>query len=430
MEFNAEFSYPEVDSFFYETSLFVEDLNNIIMESLYEEHNYIKSVLEADMMGGKHGTNVVKNTGKKMLPKFIQAIKNFFRKATDMIINFINKYGRKHERFLANVEKNLDKVNFVNLTISMDKNYLDAQDNLKAIRSTNLFKNLTDGNILSKSEIKNTMDNDNNITMDSFLRSSFCKDYLSREGSLSEGCKNYFRYNDPKHKQMLKNIKGEQIKNICVKCLEYCKTYGEIKNELSAVQKIAESAFNNISQKLESTKESLSNLYFYIEDSVVTESSIASVSDLDLLLEAENNQNNNQDNKEAQKEEAQDNKPKIDPQEEQEKKDEENLNKTINKNSDNKNSLKILQYISQALQIYVSAALTVAEERYLTYIRILSYCVKRSNYNKSYKGKQNDMQTNEEEDPSVTDKAKNKAEDAKQGLKNKATKFKNKFRRK
>lgn len=394
MEFNAEFNYPEVDPFLYETTLFIEDLNNIMLECMCEEHNYIKSVLEADMMGGKHGTNVVKQkAGKMVLPKFVQAIKNFFKKATDMLINFINKYGRKHAKFLANVEKNIDKVNFTNLTISMDKTYLDAQDNLKQIRSTSLFKNLTDKNILTKNEIKNAMDDRNDITMDSFLQSSFCKDYLSAEGSLSEGSKNYFRYGDPKHKQMLKNIRGQQIKNICIYCLDYCKSYGEVKNELSAVQKTVESMFNNINEKMNSTQESLSNIYLYIEDSPLLESSISVVSDLDLLLEAENEQK-----KEAQKEEAKDNKPQIeeDPQDKQQEEDNKNNNETIEKNSGDKNALKILQFVSQALQVYVSAALTVAEERYLTYIRILSYCVKRSNYNGSYKdNKQTDMQTDE-----------------------------------
>lgn len=423
MEFNAEINYPEVDSFLYETTLFVEDLNNIMLECMYEEHYYIKNVLEADMMGGKHGTNMVKQkAGEKMVPKFIQAIKKFFRKATDMFLNFINKYGRKHARFLANVEKNIDKVNFANLTISMDKTYLDAQDNLKKIRDTSLFRNLTDRNILSKGEIKNAMDSKNEITMDSFLQSSFCREYLSAEGSLSEGSKNYFRYGDPKHKQLLKNIRGQQIKEICKYCLEYCKSYSDVKNELSAVQKSAENMLNNISEKLSSTQESLSNIYLFIEDSPLLESSLSVVSDLDLLLEAENTNNannngqqkaqNNEQQKEAQKEEAKDNKPKVeeDPNDKQQEEDDKNNNETIEKNAGNKNALKILQFVSQALQVYVSAALTVAEERYLTYIRILSYCVKRSNYNGSYKdNKQTDMQTDEP----VTKEARKKEEKAK-----------------
>lgn len=364
------------------------ELQEQIVEAYLSEDEIFDVALEADMVTGNQ---------KRSRINIVHVIQTFFDKVMEMFQNFINKYGKNHARFLAKVEKRFGDINFNNATITMDINYMKAERELKNIRNNPFFRTLTSPNFMNDNNLAQLLskDKDHNLTMDDFLNSNLCSKYLSKSGSLSEGIKNVFRYVDVDHEQKMVQITGPQLQKTCQQALEYCKGYKSLMRDLKAMKSVAARSLSIMEDKMESMMESVS-LYDY---SLLEETTFDNT-DLNYCIwvtEAEDPRVQQQ--QQQQREDANTNKPKIEtdsqkpPSERQQRKDQMNQDKqNVQNNAQtaeeerNKGRMQLLKFCAQALQIYVSAGLTVAEERYLNYIKVLSHVSRKSNIIDQTKG--------------------------------------------
>lgn len=369
-----------------ESVLSMIELDNMILEAYLSEDALFDVALEADM---------VTHNQKRSRINVINIIQKYFDKVIEMFQIFINKYGRKHSRFLANVEKQYNNVNYYKTYISVDKYYMSAESELKKVRSNPFFRSLTNPNFLNDANLSNLLskDKDGVLSMDDFLNSNICSKYVSKSGSLAEGIKNVFRYGNVDHEQQLVKMSGGELEQICHQCVAYCKGYKSLIRDLKAMKSVASRAMSVMEDKLETMQESMT-----IYDYSLLEETIFANTDLNYCTWvtelAGPNDPNKQRQQQEQRQEAKENTPHIgtdnqqDPnksekemRKERTMQDKQNVQQTAQSAEEerNKGRMQLLKFCAQALQIYVSAALTVAEERYLNYIKVLAHVFKGAN---------------------------------------------------
>lgn len=273
----------------------------------------------------------------KIINTIIQTLKKildmFRTKASDMM-------GRSN-KFLNKLDPN--RLNYSKIDLNLDIYYFKSQDLISNFTNTNLFRNLTNKSSYNPDWIRRTfnLQEGESITMEKIIKHSMFKSFVAESGSLSEGCKSYFRFGLPDYEQRSKQLSISEIKYVVDKATSYCKNYSKIVNSLSSINKRIQDTLKS----LENTSSLNESVSWYDEDIF---------NGFDTLLF----ENDVEDNKMS-------NEGKSD----------------LRENTPKSNSGIETQFIknsSQILQIMITAAMTVAEERFNTYMNILKYCSTKS----------------------------------------------------
>lgn len=375
-----EFINKSENDYMLESLISMNEFQTQILEAYIAEDEIFDIALEADM---------VTKDQKRSRINIISIIQKFFDRVIELFENFMVKYGKKHSRFLSNVEKKFSSINFSGTHISLDDRYMAAEKELRNIRNNPFFRMLTSPSFMNDANLSTLLakDKDGVLTMDDFLNSNICKKYLSKTGSLSEGIKNVFRYGDVDHEQHLVKITGPALAKTCQQALGYCKGYKSLLRDLKSMKQVASRALGIMEDKMESLQESITpESYSLLEDTIFENTDLSYCT---WVMEADTPSPQEKQQKQS---EAKSDKPIIQtgnqendkqPSERQQRRDQlkqdtQNVQQTAEEQR-NKGRLQLLKFCAQALQIYVSAGLTVAEERYLNYIKVLSHVSKGSN---------------------------------------------------
>lgn len=371
-----------------ESVLSMIEMENLILEAYLSEDELFDVALEADM---------VTRNQKRSRINMINIIQKYFDKVIEMFQNFVTKYGMKHSRFLKKVESQYGNVNYYKTFISVDTNYMAAEAELRKMRTNPFFRTLTNPNFLNDTNLANLLskDKDGVLSMDDFLNSSICSKYVSRSGSLAEGIKNVFRYGNVDHEQKLVKVSGGDLEQICHQCVDYCKGYKSLVRDLKSMKSVASRAMSIMEDKLETMQESvLPSDYSLLEETSFANTDLNYCSWVMELTGPTHEDPAKARQQQQQREEAKANNPRVETQTQQDpnktenqmrrertQQDKQNVQQTAQTAEEerNKGRMQLLKFCAQALQIYVSSALTVAEERYLNYIKVLSHVFKGAN---------------------------------------------------
>lgn len=373
---NCDYAFYEIMD---ESSLYMDgfmDLYNI-------EHQMFLSVMEA---GNQASPKVDLKVGKGK-GHFITKIVQAFHSILQLFMNNAKKLRNKYRKWVVEAAKHIDDIDYSKLQVNVDPAYINAEKTLYGIGNTPAIRRLTDKGIYTAANRKRFFKSKSgaDITnMETFLKTDIFKDLLSPSGSLPEGAKSYFRYGDASvTKQTSKVHTGEDLKKVVKNCADYCIGYDRVTNELNRIKNLCVSTIKTVADR----NEALSESYIYLEESFIKDTELAL---LYPMLEAET------DNKQEQKSSKPEVKTGTTNNTNTENKQEDAQTAQMRSNvesSSSKEELRFIKFSAQALQIILTSALTVAEERYVTYIKILRYALKDKYKFESIKNSDDEKQT-------------------------------------
>lgn len=356
---NYDYAFYEIMD---ESSLYMDgfiDLYNI-------EHQMFSSVMEA---GNQASPKVDLKVGKGK-GQFITKIVQAFHSILQLFMTNAKKLRKKYRKWVVEASKHIDSVDFSKLQVNVDPAYIEASKTLNHISNTPAIKRLTDKGLYSEANRKRLFRSNSGTdmtNMETFIRTDIFKQLVGPSGSLGEGAKSYFRYgNASVTKQKPKTYTGEPLKNIVQKCSEYCIGYDKLTEDLNRVKDLCVNTIKAVAERNQAVSES----YIYLEESFIKDTELAL---LYPMLEAETDNEQKSSKPEvhtggntSSNNNGQQNKPE----------DRDTSAMKSNVQSSSKEELKFIKFSAQALQMILTSALTVAEERYVTYIKILRYALK------------------------------------------------------
>lgn len=373
---NCDYAFYEIMD---ESSLYMDgfmDLYNI-------EHQMFLSVMEA---GNQASPKVDLKVGKGK-GHFITKIVQAFNSILQLFMNNAKKLRNKYRKWVVEAAKHIDDIDYSKLQVNVDPAYINAEKTLYGIGNTPAIRRLTDKGIYAAANRKRFFKSKSgaDITnMETFLKTDIFKELLSPSGSLPEGAKSYFRYGDASvTKQTSKVHTGEDLKKVVKNCADYCIGYDRVTNELNRIKNLCVNTIKTVADR----NEALSESYIYLEESFIKDTELAL---LYPMLEAET------DNKQEQKSSKPEVKTGTTNNTNIENKQEDAQTAQMRSNvesSSSKEELRFIKFSAQALQIILTSALTVAEERYVTYIKILRYALKDKYKFESIKNSDDEKQT-------------------------------------
>lgn len=373
-------SNPIYDAMLYEALLDMESITEEMLECMDLEMEILEEASGKDIAAKLKTKSLVSN--KSLLGRLMAFIKRIIAAAKGASAKFYKLYNK----WLQKVKQNIDSVNFQNLAITLDKNYIISEDKIKSAR-----------NFILKVD-KFTLDKLACKTMDEFIKKPQLNKYVDANGSLAGGCKNYFRYGSAKPRLTNVKITGQQLKEVISGCIAYCLDYETTLNSLNGlsiniqnIMKTAESvakrnekinsSMNNNNTTQESffseLEETFINLEAYLPFSINKNWN-------DILIEAELNANQNNNRTNTQQDTG---KPNVTTGDDEAKKanpsgtyktQEQENDETVN--SLDQAQTQTLTFLCKYLQIVFASALTVAEERYSIYIKLIRYALSKSKF--------------------------------------------------
>lgn len=307
------------------------------------------ALLEVGIQGIPDKGSAEIKRGKYTKIKIINTIIHTLKKILDMFRTKASDMMGRSTKFLNKIDVN--RFNYSKIDLNLDIYYFKSQDLVSNFTNSNLFRNLTNKNSYNPDWIRRTfgLQEGESITMEKIIKHSMFKSFVADSGSLSEGCKSYFRFGLPTYEQRTKQLSISEIKFVVDKAYSYCKNYTKIVNTLSSSNKKIQDTLKS----LENTQSLNESTNWYDEDMI---------GGFDTLIF----ENGVEDNKMGGNEGKSD----------------------LRENTPKSNSGIETQFIknsSQILQIMLTSAMTVAEERFNTYMNILKYCSTKS-YGKTEAG--------------------------------------------
>lgn len=325
------------------------------------EHDMFASVMEA---GNQASPKVDMKTGKGK-GHFITKIVQAFHSILQLFMNNAKKLRKKYRKWIVEASKHIDEVDYSKLQVNIDPAYIDGARTLRNVSNTPAIKRLTDKGLYNEATRKRLFKSSTDMTnMETFLRTDIFKGLLSPGGSLPEGAKSYFRYGDPSvTKQNPKVYTGNALKDVVQHCADYCIGYDKLTDELNRVKNLCANTIKAVAER----NEALSESFIYLEESFIKDTDLAL---LYPMLEAETEKKDNE--QKSQKPEV-----KTGPSGGSKPEDRETSQMRSNvQGTTSKDELRFIKFSAQALQMILTSALTVAEERYVTYVKILRYALK------------------------------------------------------
>lgn len=318
---------------------FMSVLENTDYTDFIEES--VDTLLEVGIQGiPDKGSPDIKR-GKYTKIKIINTIIHTLKKILDMFRTKASDMMGRSNKFLNKLDVN--RLNYSKIDLNLDIYYFKSQDLISNFTNTNLFRNLTNKNSYNPDWIRRTfnLQEGESITMEKIIKHSMFKNFVSDSGSLSEGCKSYFRFGLSSYEQRSKQLSISEIKYVVDKASSYCKNYSKIVNTLSASNKRIQDTLKSL-ENMTSLNESTN---WYDEDLYEGFNTLLFENDI------ESNKLSNDD-----KSNLRENMPK----------------------SNSGIETQFIKNSSQILQIMITTAMTIAEERFNTYMNILKYCSTKS----------------------------------------------------
>lgn len=286
------------------------------------------------------------NRGKNKIPiidKIIQALKRvydiFRKKASDMSI--------RSGRFLKKFSEIQNDINYSALDLKIDPVYVNSSRLTEKFLNNELMRVLLNSSNYHKDAIlsKFRFAKDEPITMDNFIKTDLVSKFVNKDGSLAGGAKNYFRYGNPNYVQRPKQLNDISVRKTIEVAFRYCQNYPTTIKELGNAQKQIENILKSVENKINSAQlESILNNNF--------------LNDMKPIFEANN-----------------ENKPEIDTSGSESKDDNASSNPKEKQPLQNLTSVEgqFIKCSAQCMQILLTAAMTITEERYNNYMNILKY---------------------------------------------------------
>ena len=349
------------DYAFYE----IMDESSLYLDSFIDlysiEHQMFSSVMEA---GNQASPKVDMKLGKGK-GQFITKIVQAFHSILQLFMTNAKKLRKKYNKWVVEASKHIDEVDFSKLEVNIDPMYVESAKTLNNIVNTPAIKRLTDKGLYNEATRKRLFNSGTDMTnMETFLRTDIFKGLIGPNGSLPEGAKSYFRYGNPSvEKQKPKSHSGNSLKQIVQECSKYCIGYDKLTNDLNRVKDLCVKTIKAVAER----NEALSESYIYLEESFIQDTELAL---LYPMLEAEN------DEQKSSKPFVQTGPTNNAGNQQNKTEDKDTSAMRNNVQSSSKEELRFIKFSAQALQMILTSALTVAEERYVTYIKILRYALK------------------------------------------------------
>lgn len=394
----------------YESLLSLTDIHEDLYNRMYEEKEILTEANEDASQQPKAKMKSLVSS-KSLLGR----LRDFIKKVWEAFKGNSAKFHKLYNRWLTKIKANIDTVNFNNLSVTLDENYMGSEEKIKAARNHIIKVNAVE------------MDKIKAQTMDEFTKTPMVAKYIDENGSLAGGMKNLFRYGSAKPNLRNKKYTGDALKQIAQQAIDFCLSYETVVSSLNNlstnIQNVMKSA-ESIANREESTTES----YFVIDESIKKFNNLnihncPKISMVDILREAEENNDKNASTapKMSTGEVKDDNGQPGDV-----KTNDEENNEAVN--NMNKSQAKTLTFVCQYMQILFASALTVSEERYNLYIKMLKYAFGKSKFKYETDATRNGEQDIVDKDANnATDDRKNvrgKVQQAKDNIKNKFTRNK------
>lgn len=346
---NYEYAFYEIMD---ESSVYMDGF--IDMYSIEQE--MFSSVMEA---GNESSPKVDLKTGKgkgAFLTKIVQA----FHSIMQLFMNNSKKLRKKYNAWVKEASKHIESVDYSKLQVNVDPAYIKAGSTLNNISNMTAIKRLINRGMYTEANRKRILSNGTDYTnMETFLKTDIFKDLLNNSGSLPEGAKSFFRFGSPNvTEQSPKVYTGEELKSVVKTCANYCIGYDKLTNELNRVKTLCVNTIKAVSDR----NQAVSEAYIYLEESFIKDTELVL---LYPMLEAETEGDSHKSQK-----------PDIQTGSTNKEDDRDTTNMRSNVASSSKEELKFIKFSAQALQMILTSALTVAEERYVSYIKILRYALK------------------------------------------------------
>lgn len=348
----------------------------------YDEETLIDILLEMDDETNKFfDDNIVMEARVNSTPTaargkqagLVGMLIQFFKKIFDKFHLNTKSLIEKNNAWLKSAQGRLDSIKTGGLQLSLDMNYLKSQDNVRKFTNGSLYGKLTDKNMYANEDLIKRVfkiDTPEELTMTKFIQNPMFGVYVSKNnnGSLAEGSKQYFRYGNAGYTQNPKQLNAGEMNLVAREAIKYCLNYEPLSRELIRMQS------------------KIQELLQYIENNIgkgVTESVIMSLTEsyaeFFALMEADNNNQSQKPQFDTGSSIG-----KEDPRYKREAGADRNFEDEQRESKQQEDKygkysqlqLKYTKLAMQCLQILISSALTVSEERYITYMKILRYLMK------------------------------------------------------
>jgi len=336
----------EYDKDFFSTLLErMEEESEFINKSL--NNNYI--VLESDTTNNQGIWEKIKTFFKRIFGVFSEKTKTIFDSNKKWMDENFNK---------------LDKINYDKLKITMWPFWLMTINDIKGVLST--IQGIADNELNNPKKLEKYKNVDD-------MKNTLFKEYFNEDNDLTLGLKNKFRSNNPKGPIKTQELSGGELKTKVGEFREYCYNYGkDITPMVQAWINKAEQSLTRIEKVL---KESIGMDFCLIENIIYSNTDLIYCSNFEAIFEADNTTQTN-DKRKDEKKPGESTKPtevSVVNTDDKNKVDEQNENK---KYSDVSNSqLTMYKNIAQIIQLAITSAMTVLEERFSAYLNALKKIV-------------------------------------------------------
>jgi len=343
-----------------ETSIFHLEINkeffSTILERMEEESKFINDSINNNFILLEADDNTNKNQG------IWESIKAFFKRIFGMFSEKTKTLFDSNKKWMDDNFNKLDKINYDKLKISMLPFWLMSVDRIKNV--VNRIQEIANNELNNPKNLEKFKDIED-------MKSNLFRNYLNEDNDLTLGFKNKFRVNNPKGPIKVEELEGAELKSKAVEFKNYCYNYG--KDILPVVQAWISKAEQSLNRVEKVLKESAD--FCLIENTLYCNTDLVHCSNFEVVFEADDSQNDNKKKDEKKPGDAstkptevsvvnKDNKEDVNAQEENKKYS--NLNST---------QLNMYKNIVQIIQLSITSAMTVLEERFRAYLNALKSIV-------------------------------------------------------
>jgi len=335
----------ETDKQFFSTLLErMEQESQSINKSI--DDNFI--VLEADTTNNNQG--------------IWEKIKAFFKRIFGVFSTKTKTLFDSNKKWMDENFNKLDKINYDKLKIVMLPFWSMTINDIKGVLNT--IQGIADNELNNPKRLEKYKDVDE-------MKNTLFKEYFNEDNDLTLGLKNKFRSNNPKGPIKTQELSGGELKNKVAEFKDYCYNYGkDITPMIQALINKAEQSLNRIERVL---KESIN--FCLVESAFYSQTELFYCSNFEAVFEAD--ETNKDDKKKDEKKPGDastkptevsvvntDDKSKVDEHEE-------------NKKYSNVSNSQLTMYknIAQIIQLAITSAMTVLEERFSAYLNALKKIV-------------------------------------------------------
>jgi hypothetical protein len=340
----------------YQLNIFNREFNQILLERMEMEADYIINCLEANYIIEEADT-----TNETKTKSLWEKIKDFFAKLLGIFSNKAKSLVESDKTWMDDNFNKLNKIDYTNIAIEILP-FLDL-DRMREVN--NKFQQEVESAANNKAIAKKYK------KFEDFKNDKF-GNYVNENGDLATGLKNLYRTGNPKGPLKYIQKEGNDLKTNIPIMKNYC--YNYYKNTVSFVKGLMKSCEDEL-QRIEDslTTKSVEDNFCMIENNYFRNTDLIYCENYLAVFEVVNNQQQNQNNQQqSQNNQQQEAKPTnvniIDKSNKQEDQNNQAKQEYSNMESDH---LLFIKNIMLLYQTNITAMMTVLEEKYNAYKNLL-----------------------------------------------------------